>query len=227
MRKGIVLAGGVGAGAALMYLLDPDRGRRRRARLHDQALHAAGAARATLGKRARDLSNRTRGLVAEAGTHFRCEQASDEVLAERVRSKMGRAVSEPGDIEVSVGEGRVTLRGVVFAHESERLLRCVARVRGVQGVENQLKIKRRHGEALKAERENGRGSVGRAPESLSAPRRFLATVAGSGLALYGAKRRGAFGSIVSVVGVSMLRRGLLDSEPHLRGGARDNGRAAV
>lgn len=199
---------GVGLGAGLMYVLDPEQGRRRRAQRSDRASHAAGVAHVTLDKRARDLGNRARGLVAGAGSHFRGEQVTDEVLANRVRSKMGRAVSKPGDVEVSASEGRVTLRGVVWAREAERLLRCVSRVRGVRGVESQLKLKRRHGEAPDAGRENGKGNGEHVVGRHFAPKHLLAAVAGSGLALYGAKRRGAFGAVLSVVGMRMLRHGL-------------------
>lgn len=62
MRKGIPLAGcGVGLGAGLMYVLDPDRGRRRRAQLRDRTTHAVGEALDTLGKSGRDIRNRARG----------------------------------------------------------------------------------------------------------------------------------------------------------------------
>ena len=205
-RTTMMLTGcGVGLGAGLIYFLDPARGRRRRALLRDKTLHFAGEARDVLDRRGRDLSNRARGLVAEVGSHFRCEEVSDEKLTRRVRSKMGRVVSEPSEVEVLASDGRVTLRGIVFAHEAEGLLRCVARVRGVHGVENQLKVKRRHGEAAPAAHRNGNG---RSAAGLPAPGRLLATFAGSGLALYGARRRGVFGSAVSMVGVQVLKRGL-------------------
>ena len=36
MNKGVALIGGVGLGAALMYIFDPDRGGRRRALIRDK-----------------------------------------------------------------------------------------------------------------------------------------------------------------------------------------------
>ena len=36
MNKGVALIGGVGLGAALMYIFDPDRGKRRRALVQDK-----------------------------------------------------------------------------------------------------------------------------------------------------------------------------------------------
>lgn len=213
-KRTFLLAGcGVGLGAGLVYFLDPNRGRRRRVLLRDKTLHFAGEAREVLGKRGRDLGNRARGLAAEAGAHFRCEEVSDETLIARVRSKMGRAVSEPSDIEVLASEGQVTLRGIVFAHEADRLLRRVAKVRGVRGVESQLKLKRRHGEAPPVAHANGHRSRPHTPEGLLTPRRLLAAFAGSGLALYGARRRGVIGPVVSLIGVRMLGRGITGAEP--------------
>ena len=40
-KPAAALLGGIGIGAALMYLLDPDRGRRRRALVRDKAVHFA------------------------------------------------------------------------------------------------------------------------------------------------------------------------------------------
>ena len=224
MRKDILVASGICFGAGLMYVLDPERGKRRRAMLRDRAAHGFNLTRVTLDKRARDVSNRARGLAAEAGAALRCEPVSNHVLEERVRSQMGRVVSEPGDVEVLVDEGEVTLRGVVRSGEIERLLRRVSGVRGVRSVESQLSVKGLHAGEHVNGGANGKGGASRRHERPSVPARLLATVAGGGLALYGARRRGVVGSVVSVVGMGMLRRGLLPSVPHSGNGA--NGTAA-
>lgn len=59
---------GVGLGAALMYLLDPERGRRRRALLRDKLVSASNKTADVASKTARDLRNRTQGLIAETGS---------------------------------------------------------------------------------------------------------------------------------------------------------------
>jgi hypothetical protein len=69
---------------------------------------------------------------------FRQEDVTDDVLVERVRSKIGRCVSHPRAIEVSAHDGRVVLSGKVLQRESPRLLSAVWGVRGVRGIENQL-----------------------------------------------------------------------------------------
>jgi hypothetical protein len=56
---------GLGTGAALMYFLDPDRGRRRRALVRDQAVSLTNDARETIEGTAQDLSNRAYGVYAE------------------------------------------------------------------------------------------------------------------------------------------------------------------
>jgi hypothetical protein len=62
-RGAVILSAGVGAG--LMYLFDPERGRRRRATLRDQAVHLTHVAADTVGDRSRHLRNRGVGLLAE------------------------------------------------------------------------------------------------------------------------------------------------------------------
>ena len=218
MRKEILIAGGVGIGLGLMYVLDPVRGRRRRATLRDRTTHALRSTRVTLGKKAQDLGNRARGLAAEARTALHREAVSNEVLEQRVRAQLGRAVSKPSNVEVLAAEGCVTLRGVVRAGEVERLLRRVSRVRGVRSLESQLNVKGLHAAGHANGSANGNGGTSHAPDRPSASARFLATVAGGGLAFYGARRRGVVGSLAGVVGMKMLRRALV---PH-----RGNGTAA-
>lgn len=109
--------GGMAIGATLMYLLDPDQGRRRRALLRDQVISIATRVDDAVEAIARDLSNRAQGLAAEARSMFVEEDVPDEVLLNRVRSEMGRAVSHPSAIEVTAEQGRVTLSGLVLADE--------------------------------------------------------------------------------------------------------------
>ena len=86
MNRELTFIGGIGLGAALMYILDPDRGRRRRALVRDQLARAANKTPEALGATARDLSNRARGLTAEARRLVTSDDVSDQVLAQRVRS---------------------------------------------------------------------------------------------------------------------------------------------
>lgn len=207
MRKGILLIGGIGVGAGLMCVFDPARGRRRRALLRDRTAHFARSARGALDKKARYFGKRARGLAAKAGAALRREAVSDDVLVERVRSRLGRAVSRSHDIEVLADEGRVTLRGVVRVREVERLLSRVSRVRGVRAVECQLNVKGRRGER-ELEAANAKGDANHTGGRASLSARLLATVVGGGLAFYGARRKGVVGVVAGLLGTRVLRRGL-------------------
>jgi uncharacterized membrane protein len=88
----------------------------------------------------RDLRNRARGVAHEFRARFTHEEVSDEILRERVRSRLGGAVSHPGAIEVAALSGRVTLSGAVLEREYVRLLRAVWAVRGVTDVEDRLAV---------------------------------------------------------------------------------------
>lgn len=135
-RSDLLAAALVGAG--LVYVLDPDRGARRRGLIRDKAIRAGHKIVDGVGTTARDVENRAKGTVAELRSRLRHEEADDEVLEERVRSAIGRASSHPRAIEVSVEDGRVTLGGAVLEDERSRVLRTARRVRGVHGVTDQL-----------------------------------------------------------------------------------------
>ncbi len=61
-----LLLGGIGLGALLMYLFDPDRGRGRRARLGDQLTSKVNRLGEAAESKARDLRNRAQGVLHEA-----------------------------------------------------------------------------------------------------------------------------------------------------------------
>lgn len=131
--------GGFLAGAGLMYLADPSRGKRRRAIARDRAAARWRDVAHEFDKAARDLSNRTQGLTAAMQSVFRRADADAPLLEARVRSKLGRSVSHPHAIKVQVdGEGRILLHGDVLTHEVPYLLQAVSAVPGVKEVINHL-----------------------------------------------------------------------------------------
>jgi hypothetical protein len=139
MRLGHLLAGAA-VGAGIMYLLDPDGGRRRRALLRDQLVSAAHRTSDAMDATSRDVTNRARGVVAELRGRLRREQVGDDVLRARVRARIGSVVGHAGAIETDVADGLVTLRGPVLREELDRLMRRVQTVRGVRDVVNQLDV---------------------------------------------------------------------------------------
>lgn len=68
---------------------------------------------------------------------------ADEILAERVRTKIGESTGHAERVAVSAHAGWVTLSGPVLAHEVGSLVSSARSTRGVRGVENLLEIHER------------------------------------------------------------------------------------
>ncbi len=135
------------AGAATAWLFDTESGRTRRAKTRDKFIHLSCLARRSGGRRLRDLSNRSRGLVATLRLAFfpnRAESVEDTKLVQRVRSQIGRSIKHPRDLRISARNGSVTLAGRVESNEAERILDEVLRVRGVLNVNDELELTERN-----------------------------------------------------------------------------------
>jgi hypothetical protein len=132
------LVAGMFLGAGLMYLMDPDRGRRRRALAGGKMTRAARKSGEALSATGRDLAHRTSGLAAKATQAFRTEEIDDTVLVERVRAQLGRHVSHPRALDVHASNGVVILRGPILANEVNGLIPAVERIRGVRAVTSEL-----------------------------------------------------------------------------------------
>ena len=131
-------------GAALMYFLDPDRGRRRRNMARDRAVatfrHGARSAE-RLGRRA---TGDAQGL-AHRVTHARSagtEALDDVTLARKVESELFRGRDIPrGRINVNVQEGVLVLRGELDRPEQIAELEAAARkIPGIREVQNLLHV---------------------------------------------------------------------------------------
>ena len=140
MEQAIRMLTGAGVGAGLMYFLDPDRGRGRRAMARDKFVRLSHETRHAADIVARDAANRTHGLWARMRSVGDGETPSDRVLVARVRSQLGRCVSHPRAVTVTSEDGTVTLAGPILAREVDHLLACAARVPGVRGVQNRLEV---------------------------------------------------------------------------------------
>lgn len=138
MNRNFSFLTGFALGAAFMYAFDPNGGRRRRALARDQFTRLAHTAGDGLDAAARDLSNRAAGTVAETRRRLRSDRPDDEVLVERVRAALGRAVSHPKAIAVEARDGMVRLFGPILSHEVSSLLSAVESVTGVRNVDNRL-----------------------------------------------------------------------------------------
>jgi hypothetical protein len=141
-RAAWMCAGSSLAGAALMYFLDAERGRRRRNMFRDRLL-------ARLRRLGRSLMSIWRGAAAETyGVSHRIvhlvpratEVPDDETLCQRVESQLFRDRHIPkGNLNINCEHGMVILRGELDTPaEIVRLEKRVARVPGVRGVQNLL-----------------------------------------------------------------------------------------
>jgi hypothetical protein len=135
------LVKGAGIGAGLMYFLDPDLGRRRRARLVDKAVGTVHHLGDALETALTDAANRAEGVWCELRRLVAPESPIDDARLEaRIRTRLGRAVSHPRAIEVRAQHGRIVLSGPIFRNEVEGLLAAVSRARDVSAVENRLEV---------------------------------------------------------------------------------------
>lgn len=139
MKTALGLLAGVGAGAAAMYFLDPERGGRRRAMVQDKLTSKAGRLATAATGLKHDLSNRAYGRWIETKKLFmRDENVSDDVLEARVRSKMGRIVTDAHAIDVRSENGDVTVSGSIPEAEIQPLLKKIRLIPGVSHIENRL-----------------------------------------------------------------------------------------
>ena len=66
MNRALLILSGIGIGAAVMYLLDPDGGGRRRALIRDKAVGISNDVGEAVRKTTTDLGNRAQGLMHQA-----------------------------------------------------------------------------------------------------------------------------------------------------------------
>jgi hypothetical protein len=116
MNKKIALVGGLGLGAALMYLFDPDRGRGRREVIREKAEGAANKAGEYAEKVSRDIRDRASEVVSEAKAIFKGADnqldlnAIEDDLAsfQSTPAPFGSEPATPGSLYPSVSEPRTT-----------------------------------------------------------------------------------------------------------------------
>ena len=202
------LIGGAGFGAGVMYLLEPDRGRQRRAWLGDRLTHLAHCAAYAADVSARDIAHRTRGIGAELSARVRDEDVPDRVLVARVRAELGLLVRDPHQITVTADKRRVTLSGPIHDDELYRLLDRVATVPGVASVEDRLEML--GFDTIDAPSEPL--PPGERPDLLqehwSPTSRLLAGTLGGGLAIGGLLRRDVLGTVIGLVLAARALTGL-------------------
>jgi len=210
MNRSATLISGISVGAGLMYYLDRELGRRRRAQVRDQLVHLLNRADNALGVVTRDLSHRAKGIRAQLGSLLSSRQDSDHVVAERVRSKLGRSVSHPRALEVTVRDGRVTLSGPILAHEVDGVLCAVSSVAGVTGVDNRLEVHEKADDipALQGGTEWAGGRFELMQTNWSPAARLIVGGVGSALVGYGATRKAPSACVLGTIGLGLVARSI-------------------
>ncbi|HSV20447.1 MAG TPA: hypothetical protein VLR71_18680 [Casimicrobiaceae bacterium] len=197
---------GAALGAAAMYLLDPDRGRRRRAIARDKLRRGATQASAFVDAARRDARHRIQALRARA-TRLRAseQEVGDLVLIERVRARVGRVVQHPHALRVGALRGRVQLSGPLLADEHARLLAAVRRVPGVREIDDSYLALYESAEHISA-LQGGRDARGAGNRHWT-PAMRLAVLGGGGmLALRGVTQGGLARLAFSIAGAALMTR---------------------
>jgi hypothetical protein len=132
------------AGAGLMYFLDPDRGRRRRAKTRDR-LAATVRSGVRQGERASRAATAEAYGLAQQVMHAASTDGvppNDAALKAKVETVLFADPSFPkGQINVNVEDGRVVLRGQLeLPDEITAAEAKVRRITGVRDVENLLHL---------------------------------------------------------------------------------------
>lgn len=210
MRRELSLLGAAAVGAGLMYVFDPEKGKRRRGVIYSKLSHARRVTSEAIDTVSRDARNRVYGAVASIKSVFKQQPIRDDVLAEHVRAKLGFLVAHPGSIEVNVQQGRVILSGPILAEEVEQLLAAIQRMRGVTEIENRLEVHEKPDHVPGLQGEPPRPKRGEQPELLqvnwSPTTRAVAGVAGGVMAYYGLTRRSVTGTAFGLAGLTLLAR---------------------
>lgn len=140
MNSVLRLATVFAAGVAAMYYLDPQTGRRRRARVRDKGAAVGHDVKEAARSRTRRVVDHARGAAARTRAQLANEVVDDDILRDRVRSRLGHLVDAPIDVEVR--DGRVVLIGNLTARGFDELISDISAVPGVQHVESRLQTGR-------------------------------------------------------------------------------------
>lgn len=220
---------GAGLGAGAVYFLNRQRSGRLRGLARDKVVHAAIKTEEAMGKIARDSRNRLQGFAANLRSLFVERGADDVVLAERVRSQIGRVSSHPASVDVRVENGRVILYGPSLAAEVDRLIKKVSSMKGIKEVENRLEAHQepgnipglqgapaRHGEKAEFLQENWTPAA-----------RFAAGLLGGSLIFYGARPGRLWSKIMGLAAGTGLLLRAVTNHPLKRMVGVGTGRRAV
>jgi gas vesicle protein len=129
-------------GVGLMYLMDPQRGRQRRAWLADTLTGSVRNMGKTFYRTGKDVADRAYGTATGTGGPSQPSgPLYSEQLRDRVQSEISRVAPQAQAVQVMADiNGSVTLTGSVRPEDSDRIIAAVEDVNGVNLVINRLQV---------------------------------------------------------------------------------------
>jgi uncharacterized membrane protein len=218
----------VGLGAGIAYFFDPKQGESRRTLLRDKANSLVDRMDDSIFTVVEDTRNKTRGVLSEWTAKLSNQDNPDWLLGERVRSALGRLSPHSRKVSVRAEDGQVHLTGSILKDEKDAILRAASRTRGVREVIDELQVFYSP-EEMSAFQDTPTSKSEDTPawkqQSLSPATRLLSSVGGSLLTLYGLKRKGLAGPVLSTAGLLLTARGMtnMDTSSLLGIGTGGNG----
>jgi osmotically-inducible protein OsmY len=142
MRRVPTFVLGIATGAAIGYLLDPDRGRSRRARLRDQTKSQVRTASESLKNRLEYQRGVARGIVHDLTEPLGPQrQYTDDTLLQKVKSEALGYWDHEGTIDVDIRDGQVMLTGRVDSERGrDRLIELIRAVDGVGLIDDRVDV---------------------------------------------------------------------------------------
>jgi osmotically-inducible protein OsmY len=141
LRRLLLITGLVSLAGLITYLLDPDRGRARRARLTDQVSAKSRDMADTVSAKAKYQKGVFEGMAHEVASIFEEDSAyDDETLMQKVRSEaVGPSGVDAADVVIDITDGMVHLTGSVSDKKAQRrLVGLIGKVDGVRDIEDTL-----------------------------------------------------------------------------------------
>ena len=201
----------LGVGAGIAYFFDPKQGESRRTLLRDKANSLVNRMDDSIYTAVEDTRNKTRGVLSEWTAKLSNQDNPDWLLGERVRSAIGRLSPHSRSVGVRAEDGQIHLSGSILKDEKDAILRAASRTRGVREVVDELEVFYSP-EEMSAFRDTGSSQSQDVPawrqQNLSPATRLLSSVGGSLLTLYGLKRKGLAGPVLSTAGLLLTARGM-------------------
>src|SRR5262245_61744167 len=116
----------IGVGAGIAYFFDPQQGESRRAFLRDKANNLVDRMDDSIYATVEDTRNKTRGVLSEWTAKLSNQDSPDWLLAERVRSALGRLSPHSRSVRVRAEEGQVHLSGSILKDEKDVILKAAS-----------------------------------------------------------------------------------------------------